>query len=166
MITMSAMTPAPLTTPAFAHLFTMSADLAPSLDAGDGPLGRRALNAVSRGRFVGPKLNGDINPGTGDWMLTRNGVRVVDARVVLKTDDGALIHMSYGGRIMIPDDLVNDMRDLTRRHHIDPTRYYFRTTPVFETGAQRYAWLNGVVSIGFGRLVEGGGVAYDVFEVL
>ncbi len=51
------------------------------------------------------------------------------------------------------------------RHLIDPSRYYFRTNPVFETGHQNYRWLNGVVSIGNGRLVEGGGVAYDVFEV-
>lgn len=163
---MSVMTPTSLVTPAFAHLFTMSADLAPSLDAGEGPLGRRTLNAVSRGRFTGARLNGEINPGTGDWMLTRGGVRVVDARVVLRTDDGALIHMSYGGRIMIPNDLIDGVRDLSLRHLIDPARYYFRTTPVFETGAEKYAWLNGVVSIGFGKLVEGGGVAYDVFEVL
>jgi hypothetical protein len=163
---MSAITLTPQITPAFTHLFSMSADLAPSLDAGEGPLGRRALNAVSRGRFDGARLNGEINPGTGDWMLTRNGIRVVDARVVLRTDDGALIHMSYGGRIMIPSELMDDVRDLSRRHHIDPARYYFRTTPVFETGAEKYSWINGIVSIGFGRLAEGGGVAYDVFEVL
>ena len=54
----------------------------PSLDAGDGPLGRRVLNAVSEGRFYGHRLKGRINPGTGDWMLTRNGIRVVDARIV------------------------------------------------------------------------------------
>lgn len=163
---MSATISAPVATPSLAHLFTMSADLAHSLDAGEGPLGRRTLNAVSRGRFAGARLSGDINPGTGDWMLTRGGIRVVDARLVLRTDDGALIHMSYGGRIMIAPDLVDEMRDLSRRHLIDPARYYFRTTPVFETGADRYGWLNGVVSVGFGRLAEGGGVTYDVFEVL
>jgi len=163
---MSIAAPRQLVTPALVHLFTMSAELAPSLDAGEGPLGRRTLNAVSRGRFSGANLSGEINPGTGDWMLTRNGVRVVDARVVLQTDDGALIHMSYGGRIMIPNDLIDEVRDLSRRHLIDPARYYFRTTPVFETGSEKYSWLNGVVSVGIGRMVEGGGVSYDVFEVL
>jgi hypothetical protein len=37
---------------------------------------------------------------------------------------------------------------------------------VFETAAPRYAWLNGIVAIGSGRVLQGRGVAYDVFEVL
>jgi hypothetical protein len=74
--------------------------------------------------------------------------------------------MSYGGRIMIPNEFIDEMRDLSRQHQIDPARYYFRTTPLFETGAEKYRWLNGIVGVGFGGLLEGGGVAYDVFEVL
>jgi Protein of unknown function (DUF3237) len=151
--------------PGLTHLFTMRAQLSPSLDGGEGPLGRRTLNAVAHGEFHGARLKGQINPGTGDWMLTRNDVRVVDARVVLKTDDGALIHMSYGGRIMFPSETLSELRDNARRHLIDPARYYFRTVPLFETGHPRYAWLNGIVSVGSGRLIEGGGVAYDVFEL-
>jgi hypothetical protein len=156
----------PAASPRLAHLFTMRATLAAGLDSGDGPLGRRTLNAVAQGDFRGERLRGEINPGTGDWMLTRNKIRVVDARVVLRTDDGALIHMSYGGRIMFPDDLEQEVRDTSNRHLIDPGRYYFRTTPLFETGAAQYAWINGIVAIGSGRLIEGGGVAYDVFELL
>ncbi len=79
--------------PTLRHLLTMDVQLAPPLDAGDGPLGRRSLNAVLEGRFRGERLNGRINPGTGDWMLTRQKLRVVDARIVLITDDDALIHM-------------------------------------------------------------------------
>jgi hypothetical protein len=154
-----------MTLPALRHLFTLEADLAASLDAGDGPLGRRTLNAVAQGRFHGDRLNGRVNPGTGDWMLTRNGMRVVDARLVLIADDGALIHMSYGGRIWFDDAVLPALSDLETRHTIDPSRYYFRTAPMFETGHPRYRWLNGVVSIGVGRLIVGGGVAYDVFEV-
>jgi hypothetical protein len=91
---------------------------------------------------------------------------VVDARVVLKTEDDAIIHMSYGGRIIIPTEILSDIRDPDRRHLIDPSRYYFRTTPVFETGAPGYAWLNDVVAIGTGQLTEGRGVAYEIFQVL
>ena len=154
-----------VTKPGMTHLFTMRATLASGLDGGDGPLGRRTLNAVANGDFAGERLRGVINPGTGDWMLTRNNIRVVDARVVLQTDDGAVIHMSYGGRIMFPDDLGDAVRDTSRRHLIDPSRYYFRTTPLFETGAAKYTWINSIVAVGSGRLIEGGGVAYDVFEL-
>lgn len=155
----------PATRPGLAHLFTMRAALAPGLDGGEGPLGRRTLNAVAKGDFVGDRLRGEINPGTGDWMLTRNNIRVVDARVVLRTDDGAVIHMSYSGRILFPDELAEAVRDTSSRHLIDPAKYYFRTTPLFETGAAKYAWINGIVAVGSGRLIEGGGVAYDVFEL-
>jgi len=65
---------------------------------------------------------------------TRNNVCVVDARVVLRTDNGALIHINYGGRIMFPDVLERALRDMSSRNLIDPGRYYFRTTPMFETG--------------------------------
>ena len=151
--------------PAFQHLFTLEAELMPSLDAGDGPLGRRVLNAVHEGCFYGHRLKGRINPGTGDWMLTRNGIRVVDARIVLQCDDDAIIHMSYGGRIWFDEAVLPALGNTETRHLIDPSRYYFRTNPVFETGHQKYLWLNSVVGIGNGRLIKGGGVAYDVFEV-
>ena len=154
----------PATKPGLVHLFTMRATLAPGLDGGDGPLGRRTLNTVAKGDFRGERLHGEINPGSGDWMLTRNRIRVVDARVVLRTDDGALIHMSYGGRAVFPDRLEASMRDVASRHLIDPAQYYFRTTPSFETGAEQYAWINGIVAVGSGRLIEGG-VAYDVYEL-
>ncbi|WP_422060279.1 DUF3237 domain-containing protein [Sphingopyxis sp.] len=148
-----------------AHLFTLRAELAAGLDAGDGPLGRRTLNAVQQGWFEGDRLKGTVNPGTGDWMLTRNDIRVVDARLVLQTDDGALIHMSYGGRIVFPQEVLGEMRDPKRRHLVDPSRYYFRTNPVFETGSPAYCWLNRIVSIARGELVEGG-VKYEVYELL
>lgn len=151
--------------PPLRHIFTLEATLSASLDGGDGPLGRRALNAVSQGRFYGERLNGRINPGTGDWMLTRNKIRVVDARIVLLTDDGATIHTFYGGRIWFDDKVAPQLSSAETRHLIDPANYYFRTAPLFETGHPKYEWLNGVVSVGVGRLIERGGVAYDIFEV-
>jgi hypothetical protein len=152
--------------PSLTHLFSMQSELNPSLDAGDGPQGRRILNSAMRGSFAGAKLRGELIPGSGDWMLVRrDGVMVVDARVTLKTEDGAIIHMSYGGRIVIPGELLEAARDKERRHLIDPAHYYFRTSPIFETGARDYAWLNSIVCVGSGRLTRNG-VAYDVFQVL
>lgn len=43
-------------------------------------------------------------------------------------------------------------------------RYYFRTAPLFETGDQRYAWLNGLVAVGKGRTGESG-VIHEIFAV-
>jgi len=149
-------------------LFTLEATrLHEPLDSGEGPTGRRILNRALEGSFAGPRLRGTIVPGTGDWMLVRpDGVRVIDARLVLRTDDDAIIHMSYSGRAVIPAAVLPQIRDPATRHLVDPDRYYFRTQPTFETGAPSYAWLNDIVCVGYGRFYEGGGLGYDVYKVL
>jgi hypothetical protein len=148
-------------------LFDLVADLDERLDMGGGPLGRRILDRVRSGTFAGPRLRGTVLPVSGDWALFRSdGVVVVDARVVLRTDDGGLIYMSYSGRAVIPDDVRPLIADRGSRHEIDPSRYYFRTAPLFETGAPKYTWLNDVVAVARGYLVEGGGVGYQVSAVL
>ena len=48
---------------------------------------------------------------------------------------------------------------------VDPARYYFRTTPQFETAAPRYDWINRVLAIGIGHR-SADGVVYSIFEVL
>jgi hypothetical protein len=142
--------------PGLTHLFTMRAALGARLDGGNGPLGRRVFNAASGGEFAGPRLRGAVVPGSADWMLIRrDGSMVIDARAILQTDDGATI---------FPADVLADVRDPARRHLIDPARYYFRTTPLFETGAEAYAWLNDVVCVATGQLTEPG-LTYEVFQV-
>ncbi len=42
--------------------------------------------------------------------------------------------------------------------------YYFYTNPMFQTGAENYAWLNQVVAVGRGRVVAGG-VEYRVWAL-
>ncbi len=151
--------------PNLTHLFTMRARLGARLDGGDGPLGRRVFNAASGGEFAGARLRGTVEPGSADWMLIRkDGAMVVDARTILQTDDGATIHMTYLGRAVFPAEVLSEVRDPTRRHLLDPARYYFRTTPLFETGAPAYAWLNDVVCVSSGRLTEQG-LDYQVFQV-
>lgn len=149
-----------------ATLFEMIVDLDPRLDFGAGPLGQRVLFGSAGGKFEGSKLRGEVLRGGGDWTLFRpNGVMTLDVRLTLRTADGALIYMTYGGRWVTPPELRAEMADSATRYQLDPSRYYFRTNPLFETGASHYAWLNDVVCIGHGYLVEGG-IAYKVFQVL
>jgi hypothetical protein len=149
-----------------AHLFDLVVDLNPRLDLGGGPLGRRILFGASGGSFDGSRLRGEVLAGGGDWALFRpDGAMTLDVRLTLRTHDGALVHMTYGGRWITPPELRADLADPVRRHEVDPARYYFRTNPLFETGADRYAWLNDIVCVGSGYLVEGG-IAYKVAEVV
>jgi hypothetical protein len=147
------------------HLLDLVVDLAPRLDFGAGPFGRRTLFGAAGGTFHGPRLRGEVLAGGGDWALFRpDGAMALDVRLTLRTHDGALVHMTYGGRWVFPPELRAELADPRRRHHVDPGRYYFRTTPLFETGAERYSWLNDVVAVGSGYLVDGG-IAYRVAQV-
>ncbi|WP_407150842.1 DUF3237 domain-containing protein [Bradyrhizobium sp. ORS 86] len=148
------------------HLFDIVIDLKPRLDIGEGPLGRRVLFGAAGGTFEGPRLRGEVLADGGDWALFRpDGTMSLDVRLVLKTHDGALVHMTYGGRWVTPAELRADIADPVRRYQVDPRSYYFRTTPLFETGSSQYAWLNDIVCVGIGYLVEGG-IAYKVAQVV
>ncbi len=148
------------------HLFDLVVDLDAPLNFGVGPLGRRVLFRAAGGSFHGPNLRGDVLPGGGDWALFQpNGTMTLDVRLTLRTHDASLVHMTYSGRMAAPPELRSDLTDARTRHLIDPARYYFRTTPLFETSASRYTWLNDLVCVGSGYLVEAG-IAYKIAKVL
>jgi hypothetical protein len=148
------------------HLFDVVIDLSPRLNIGDGPLGRRILFGAAGGSFEGERLRGEVLAGGGDSALFRSdGAMVLDVRLTLRTHDEALVQMTYGGRWIVPVELRADMADPVKRLQVDPARYYFRTNPLFETGAPQYAWLNDIVCVGSGYLVEDG-IAYKVAQVV
>ena len=58
-----------------------------------------------------------------------------------------------------------DVKKLDRGEAPDPDSYYFRMSPLFETSAKKYDWINRIISVGVGnRLAEG--PVYSIFEVL
>ena len=155
-----------IATPRLAPLFDIIVDLQPRLEFGPGPVGRRVLFGSAGGTFQGDALQGTVLSGGGDWTLFRaDGAMTLDVRLTLRTDDGALVLMTYGGRWVTPPELREAVTDPVRRSEVDPAEYYFRTNPLFETGSERYAWLNNIVAVGSGYLVPGG-IAYSVHQVL
>jgi hypothetical protein len=70
---------------------------------------------------------------------------LLDVRILLKTDDGADILMEYKGI---------GLDGATR----------ITTAPMFQTGAEQYAWLNSTVAVARGSS-GGGSVTYDVYAV-
>jgi hypothetical protein len=133
-------------------------------DLGATPYGIRKIATVTAGAFTGDRMRGAVmgSPG-GDWLLLRNdGVLCLDVRLTLKTDDGALIYMSYKGMRHGPADV---MARLNKGEAVDPASYYFRAVPVFETSSEKYGWLNRAVFVATGRR-EASGPIYEVHEVL
>src|SRR5213082_2570301 len=118
-------------------LMTMRVAVVGAQKIGAVPHGSRVTAPIAGGHFEGPRLRGKVLPGGGDWTLLRgDGVLELDLRVTLETDDGALIHLaSFGLRHGPPEVLAA----LASGESIDPSKYYFRTTPRFETSAPPYA---------------------------
>lgn len=76
--------------------------------------------------------------------MRADGGATLEARYAVRTADGALIYVrNVGVRTGPPEVLAR----LGRGEPVDPATYYFRTTPRFETGAPRYAWLNHLVAV-------------------
>lgn len=141
-------------------LFVMRLDVRPYQVVGGTPL--RRIGVVPGGIFQGQRLNGKVREGGNDWQVVRAGGKVeLDVRLVLETEDGALIGMTYKGIRRGPADVLKRV-DLGEA--VDPPEYYFRINPVFET-ASSYDWLNGIMVIGIGHRAADG-VVYSLFEIL
>ena len=127
------------------------------------PHGTRVTAPIAGGQFEGPRLRGKVVPASGDWTLLRgDGVLELDLRVTLETDDGALIHMTSFGLRHGPPEVI---AAIGRGEKVDPSSYYFRTTPRFETGHAKYAFLNRLLAVASGdRRPEG--PVYTIDEIL
>lgn len=144
-------------------LMELRADLEqPSQELGETPLGVRHIVYVKGGSFSGPRIKGDVLSGGGDWYLVRrDGATQLDVRITLRTSDGALIFVRYRG---IADVSSKVLQRISKGEAVDPSEYYFRITPVFETGSQKYSWLNRLITVGVGRITPSG-VSYSVFAI-
>ena len=130
------------------RLMDLILDTQPANDIGSIGV-NRVIVPVSGGTFEGPKLKGTVLPG-GDWIVRRpDGSSVLDVRIILQTDDEQKIYMQYRGISYTPKDGPQ----------------YWRIVPVFETGAEKYIWLNNIVAVGVHRTMPGK-VSYRIFHIL
>ena len=144
-------------------LFEVSVDLEEPQQMGATPHGDRRIYYVKGGTFEGPKLKGEVLPGGGDWLLLRpDGAGELDVRGTMRTDDGHLIYTYYRGIIHASPDV---MRRALQGETVDPSEYYFRTTPVYETSSEKYGWLNRIVAVAVGRFAPNW-VGYKGYAIL
>jgi hypothetical protein len=144
-------------------LMTVRIVAAPPQKIGAIPHGMRSIVPVIGGDFEGPRLRGKVMPGGGDWLLLRSdAVLELDLRITLETDDRALIHMSFQGLRHGPADVI---AALGRGEVVDPASYYFRTVPRFETSAEKYAFLNRIITVSVSETRPDGAV-HRIEEIL
>jgi hypothetical protein len=127
------------------------------------PLGTRLTFVVKGGRFEGPRLRGQMLPGGGDWVsLGADGTSRMDVRATLRTDDGVLIHYDSHGVLRFPAD---GRQRLANGERLSFDESYVRPTPRFETSDERYAWLCGIVTVGYGEYGPGR-IDHRMFRIL
>ena len=125
-------------------LFRMDLDLGERSVMPGGPHGTRVFASVLGGRVDGPRLKASASPGA-DWVTARkDGWAQLDVRLVLTTEDGAVISMEYKG-VLGPDGSP-------------------RTAPLFQAAAEQYQWLNHVQAIALGT-PRPDGVIYEVYAL-
>jgi protein subunit release factor A len=72
----------------------------------------------------------------------------MDVRLTVETHDGAIVYITYGGRIDISAG-------------IEGAAVY--STPRFETGNERYQWLNKIQAVA--GVISNGVLKYEIYEL-
>jgi hypothetical protein len=115
------------------------------------PSGMRTIIEVATAKLEGDRLSGTMKGAAGaDWAtIGLDMTCTVDVRMTFETHDGALLFVTYGGRI-----------DLSK----GPGQSPVYAAPLFETGDERYAWLNRIQAVAKGTL-DGPTLTYEIAEV-
>jgi len=134
--------------PAFEYLGTLRAEIGTRTVVENGPQGTRTIVQVVGGRFEGPRVKASVQTPAGDWITNRaDGSYRLDVRLTLKTDDGAVILVTYNGIGQTTDAGAS-----------------LRIAPLFETGDSRYVWLTRLQAVGVGERA-GTTVTYDLYAL-
>jgi len=119
------------------------------LIVGETPAGTRMIIEVESAEMEGERLRAAMKgASSADWFTIGPDLTgTLDVRALLETHDGALVFVQYLGRtdLSVPNSPIY-------------------TAPRFETGDDRYKWLNRVQAVGKGAL-DGNSLTYEILEV-
>jgi hypothetical protein len=123
---------------------TLTVSLAPTIPVSP----TLVIGEVTAARAEGERLNASLKgAAAADWLqVSPEGYGTLDVKVTLETDDGAIIHVSYSGRLQF-----------------DTMTAY--AAPLFQTGDERYAWINRIQAVSKGTFQPDGTLIYEMFEL-
>jgi hypothetical protein len=106
------------------------------------------IGEVTSARFEGERLRASMKGvAAADWLtVSPEGFGTLDVKVTLETDDGAVIHATYSGRLLFETMTVY-------------------ATPTFHTGDERYRWLNRIQAVAKGHFPGPGQLVYEMYEL-
>lgn len=145
--------------PVLDELFVITATLNPPVMEG-----HRILAMINGGDVQG-KISGKVLPIGGEFgSFIAPDTYKIDVRAAIQSTDGAVIYITYSGYMHADPDKLK-MLFSPEGHKLDPSEYYWRTNPLFETAAPQYAWLNNTVGVGVGSYTPEGKVQYKIYAV-
>ena len=135
--------------PALEFEFRVRASLGAPIEQGTWEDRRRRIIPILGGTVEGERFKGIVLPGGADWQTIRlsDGAAQIYARYTLQHEDGAVVGVINPGVRRGPPEV---MTRLAKGEAVDPSSYYFRTTPQFEAGPGPHQWLtdNAFVCVG------------------
>lgn len=135
--------------PALEFLTELSVEVEAPIDVGPAPAGHRRLVPITGGVVSGPELNGRVLRGGADFQVLHSPeLTELDARYIVHTDGGALVHVHNRA---LRHGSAGDLGKLNRGEEVDPAAIYFRCSLRFTTSSSEWAWLNNVVAVGTGE---------------
>lgn len=134
--------------PTLTFAFSVKATLDPVVEQGEVDNGRRRFIPITGGTVSGPALNGTVLPEGGDWqVILPGGLTSIEARYFIKASDGTVIEVTNPGVRTASPDVIEK---LAKGEPVDPSAYYFRTTPRFMVKAGPYEWMRRKVFVARG----------------
>lgn len=113
----------------------------------------RVSSSVLVGEVAGITVEGERLSGSqkgvaaADWLhMAPEGYSVVDVRFTMETHDGAVVYVTYNGRVNFGTGVAY-------------------TAPTFQTGDERYAWLNQIQAVAKGTFTSPTSITYEMYEV-
>ena len=120
------------------------------VEVGGGPKGPRVVVDVVSIDLQSDKIPASLATNdAADWLTIADDGKLgcLDVRFTLKTNDGAFIFVEYQGRGDMEAGLI-------------------AAAPTFQTGSEKYAWLNNIQAISAGNVnLETGELVYNLYEV-
>jgi hypothetical protein len=116
------------------------------------PAGTRVIAETTAYDLDGDRLRGHLaGNAAADWLVVDGrGQGTLDVRALIETHDGALVFVSYRGRL----DLANG-----------PGSAPVYAAPLFETGDERYLWLNAIQAVAKGTMPDASTLVYEIYEM-
>lgn len=147
--------------PVLEYVFEIRVDVDPDLRIGRGADELLTFTPITGGTVSGSALRGEVLAGGGDWAVKRSGTAQLEARYLLRAEDGAVIDVMNRGYFRATAEVLARYERGENVPEGDPG-VYFRTAPVFQTDAPQHRWLAGHQFVGLAR-DENGQVCIRVF---